>query len=262
MAIQTIDRAVRVMRVVAQLGPVSLTAISDELELPLPTVSRIVKSLLGHGLLTRRDDRRYELGARLLPMVTPLEPFKRSLAVVHPYIEELSEKTKADCGLAVLQGEQAVVVDWCYGPYPPRIIEPYSREVPLYCAFGMVLVAFQPKEWRKRYLHQVELKQIAEGTVPDRTTLCEKVEIIRRNRIHLSIAENIDHAGSLTVPVFDHISRIFGALFITAKQEYFEECRIDIYKKEISNTAQSLRTALSKLHMDTMSASGRTRSRL
>ena len=44
-------------------------------------------------------------------------------------------------------------MDWCYGPHRrSRVIEPYSREIPLYCAFGKVLIAFQPASWRQRFL--------------------------------------------------------------------------------------------------------------
>ena len=144
MTIQVIDRAVRVLRIVARAGPSSLTQISSESGLPVPTVARILQSLVDNGILRRLDDKTYHLGARLVPLSTRLEPFRQPLEIAHPRIEELARITREDCGLSVLQGNEAVVVDWCYGPRPPRIIEPYSREIPLYCAFGKVLIAFQP----------------------------------------------------------------------------------------------------------------------
>lgn len=240
MSIQVIDKAVRLMRVVAKLGPISLTGMSVESGIPLPTVSRIAQSLLNNGILNRGEDRRYELGARLLPLAMPLEPFRRSLQIAHPFIEQLSGTTKADCGLAVLQGNEAVVVDWCYGPDPPRIIEPYSREIPLHCAFGMVLIAFQPSAWRTRYIGDVKLKKIATGTVLDRDALIRKIDSIRRTGMHLSIAENVENAGSLTVPVFDHLSRLLGALFVTAPLERFGERQIERNKRELFAAANAL----------------------
>lgn len=240
MSILVIDKAVRIMRVVAKLGPISLTGMSAESGIPLPTVSRIAQSLLNNGILKRGDDRRYELGARLLPLAMPLEPFRKSLQIAHPFIEQLSATTKADCGLAVLQGSEAVVVDWCYGPYPPRIIEPYSREIPLHCAFGLVLIAFQPAVWRARYLKNVKLKKMATGTVRNRNALIKEIESIRRTAMHLSIAENVENAGSLTVPVFDHLSRLLGALFVTAPLERFGDRQVGKYKQELFKVANSL----------------------
>ena len=97
MPVQVIDKAVRLMRVVAKLGPISLTSLSVESGIPLPTVSRIAQSLLENGILKRSDDKRYELGARLLPLAMPLEPFRRSLHIAHPFIEEFTRRTKEDC---------------------------------------------------------------------------------------------------------------------------------------------------------------------
>jgi IclR family acetate operon transcriptional repressor len=235
------------MRLVAKSGPISLTAMSAESQLPLPTVSRIAKSLVDNGIFKRGDDRRYELGARLLPLVTPLEPYRRSLQIAHPFIEGLARATKIDSGLAVLQGNEAVVVDWCYGSHTPHIIEPYSREIPLHCAFGMVLIAFQPAAWRNRYLRDVKLKKMATGTVPDRDSLIKKIEMIRRTGFHLSIAENVEDAGSLTVPVFDHLSRLLGALFVTSSLNRFGDRQVERHKRELTDVARTLTREFQRL---------------
>jgi DNA-binding IclR family transcriptional regulator len=223
MPIQVIDRAVRLLRVVARCGPSSLTELSREASLPLPTTARIVGSLVENGFLQRTGTRKYQLGARLLSLSTRLEPFRKSIEVVHPYIEELCGRTQEDSGLAVLQGNEALVVDWCYGPRDDRIIEPYSREIPLHCAFGKVLIAFQPAPWRSRFLQRTTLKKMARGTVVHKMALAEEIQQIRRTGLHASIAENVDGAGSLTVPVFDEMGRLFGALFVTGPLERFGE---------------------------------------
>jgi DNA-binding IclR family transcriptional regulator len=223
MPIQVIDRAVRLLRVVARCGPSSLTELSREVRLPLPTTARIVASLVENGFLQRAEPRKYQLGARLLSLSGRLEPFRKSIEVVHPYVQELCERTGEDCGFAVLQGNEALVIDWCYGPRGDRIIEPYSREIPLHCAFGKVLIAFQPAAWRSRFLQRTTLKKMARGTVVDKATLADEIHSIRRLGLHTSIAENVDGAGSLTVPVFDQMGRLFGALFVTGPLQRFGE---------------------------------------
>jgi DNA-binding IclR family transcriptional regulator len=240
MTIQVIDRAVRLMRVVAKLGPISLTQLSEQTGLALPTTARIANSLTENGILQRLDDRKYQLGARLVPLATSLEPFRRSLQIAHSYIEELSATTREDCGLAVLQGNEAVVVDWCYGPRPPRIIEPYSREIPLHCAFGIVLIAFQKARWRNRYLQKANLKKMAAGTVPDLASLLDKIEQTRRTGLYVSSAENVEGAGSLAVPVFDHLSRLLGVLFVTAPLDRLSERQMERHKIALFDAANRL----------------------
>jgi IclR family transcriptional regulator, acetate operon repressor len=246
MAVQVIDRAVRILRVVARRGPSSLTQISTESCLPVPTAARILQSLVDNGILGRLDDKTYHLGARLVPLSTRLELFRQCLEITHPAIEALSRMTSEDCGLAVLQGNEAVVVDWCYGPHPSRIIEPYSREIPLYCAFGKVLIAFQPAQWRNRFLQNAKLRKIAAGTVPNRTVLSSEIDRIRRTGLHVSLAENVEGAGSLSVPVFDTASRLFGALFVTAPLERLGERKIERHRNLLFEAASRITCELQR----------------
>lgn len=246
MPIQVIDRAVRILRIVARTGPSSLTRISCESHLPVATVARILQSLVDNGILRRLDDKTYHLGARLIPLSTRLELFRQPLEVAHPIIEALSRVTREDCGLAVLQGKEAVVVDWCYGPRPPRIIEPYSREIPLYCAFGKVLIAYQPSQWRNRFLQNAKLTKLAAGTVANRGVLSAEIERIRRTGMHISFAENVEGAGSISVPLFDVTSRLLGALFVTAPLERFGERQIARYRDLLFDSASQITNGLKR----------------
>lgn len=246
MTIQVIDRAVRILRVVARRGASSLTEISAETRLPIPTTARILKALSDNGILRRFDDKTYNLGARLLPLSTRLEPIRKSFEVAHPSIQDLSRMTQEDCGLAVLQGNEAVVVDWCYGPRPPHIIEPYSREIPLYCAFGKVLISFQPAQWRSRFLQNAKLRKLAAGTVPNRAVLSAEIERIRRTGVHISVAENVDGAGSLSVPVFETSCRLLGALFVTAPLERFGENEVERYRDLLFDAASDITSRLQR----------------
>lgn len=218
-SVQVLDRAVRILRVIARAGPISLTSISQELRLPVPTTARILKSLEENGVVQRLEGRQYHLGARLLPLAQRVDLLRDSLPVVHRVVNELSRLTGEDVGFAVLQGNEAVIVDWSYGSREPHTIEPYSREIPLHCAFGMVLIAFQSAKWRENFLEAGRFRGPEQGHLVDKAVLGEKIEAIRRRGLYFSEGENVEGAGSLSVPVFNHLSRLVGALFVTGPLE-------------------------------------------
>lgn len=170
------------------------------------------------------------------------------MCITSPLSRELSRVTREDCGLAVLQGNEAIVVDWCYGPRPPHIIEPYSREIPLYCAFGKVLIAFQPAKWLNLFLQNARLCKLAAGTVSNRTVLSAEIQHIRRTGLHISLAENVEGAGSLSVSVSDATSWLLGALFVTVPLERFGERQIERYRDLLLDAALQITAGLRSLN--------------
>lgn len=115
---------------------------------------------------------------------------------------------------------------------------------PLYCAFGKVLIAFQPAQWRGRFLQDAKLRKLATGTVLNRTVLSTEIERIRHTGLHISMAENLEDAGSLSVPVFDATSRLLGALFVTAPLERLGARQIERYRDLLFDAASKITSAL------------------
>lgn len=247
MAIQVLDRAVRILRLIAKAGPVSLTAISKELELPIPTAARILKSLQDNGVVHRADDRKYHLGARLLPLARRVDRFRDPLPIVHPVVRELSRATGEDAGFAVLQGNEAVVVDWSHGPGGPSTIEPFAREIPLHCAFGMVLLAFQTAVWRERFLKSARFPVAVASTMIDRDACAAKIEAVRKAGFYFSQEDNVEGAGSLSVPVFDPLSRVLGALFITGPLDRLRARNAAADRALLLSRAEQIRSELRPL---------------
>ena len=64
--VQTLDRAVALLEVVADAGPTSLAALAEATGLTRPTAHRLARAFEDHGLLGRDDRGRLRLGGRLV----------------------------------------------------------------------------------------------------------------------------------------------------------------------------------------------------
>src|SRR6476646_10317043 len=64
--VQTLDRAVALLEVVADAGAVSLAGLAEATGLTRPTVHRLARALEEHGLLGRDERGRLRLGGRLV----------------------------------------------------------------------------------------------------------------------------------------------------------------------------------------------------
>jgi hypothetical protein len=132
-----------------------------------------------------------------------------------------------------LQGAEAVVVDWCLGPKLPNVIEPYARSIPLHCAFGKVLLAYQPQRWLDRFLDRTSLPRLTEHTVVSREELVEQIDAIRREGCYVSRCENMEGAGSISAPVRGEGSTILGALFVTAPLPRLSETTVAHHREAL-----------------------------
>lgn len=118
---QTITRAVRALKLIAQYAPdgMRLTDLAVGLELARPTMHRLLQALMSEGMLVRDShSRRYTLG----PLV-----FELGLASTHqfnlrdicqPALELLAQRTGDTSFLFVRSGNDAVCLSRVQGTYP------------------------------------------------------------------------------------------------------------------------------------------------
>ena len=78
--------------------------------------------------------------------------------------------------------------------------------------------------------------------------LSAEIERIRRTGLHISLAENVEGAGSLSVPVFDTTSRLLGALFVTAPLERLGERQVERYRDLLFDATSQITRELQRQH--------------
>lgn len=107
---QTIDRAVGILDVLARVGPSSPADLVHETGLPRPTVHRLAVALEEHALVVRDREGRFRLGGRLVGWGAAAGT---GLALVEParaVLERLSAETGESAQLYVREGDRRVCV--------------------------------------------------------------------------------------------------------------------------------------------------------
>lgn len=221
--IQVIDRAVDLVSLIAEDGTASIADLSRRTGFALSTVARIVGALASHGILERTASRKYRLGLRLVALASQVAPIRNLVEIARDPMLELAHASGEDAGLAVLQGRQAVTIDWVYGPHPLKIIEPFSQAVTLNCAFRKVLLAFQGDKWAKTYIAETTFPEYTAHTLTDPAEIWAEVQKVRKQRLAISRAENILDAGSIAAPIFAATGELVATIFVTCPLSRFTE---------------------------------------
>jgi IclR family acetate operon transcriptional repressor len=107
--VQSLDRAFAILETIADAGGViSLSQLAADTHLPLPTIHRLVRTLVDLGYVRQEPSRQYALGPRLIRLG---ETTSRRLASwARPHLASVVAELGESVNLAMLDGDQVVYV--------------------------------------------------------------------------------------------------------------------------------------------------------
>lgn len=160
--VQSIERAFELLELMADAGgDVALSQLAESSSLPLPTIHRIMRTLVGGGYVRQQPSRRYALGPRLIRLG---ETAGRTLgAWARPHLADLTDAVGETSGMAVLDGDQAVYVAQVPSSHSMRTFVEVGRRVPAHrSAIGRAALAELPAAAVDQLLSRSDLPALRE----------------------------------------------------------------------------------------------------
>ncbi|MFJ4674706.1 MULTISPECIES: IclR family transcriptional regulator [unclassified Kitasatospora] len=145
-SVQSVERAFQLLEALADSGGVAtLSELSATSGLPMPTIHRLVRTLVAQGYVRQDTARRYTLGPRLIRLGETAGRLLGSWA--RPYLAELMEATGETANLAVLEGGEVVYVGQVQSRRSMRMFTEVGRRVQPHCTgVGKALLAQLPED--------------------------------------------------------------------------------------------------------------------
>lgn len=165
--VQSIERAFVLLEAIAANGGVmGLSQMAAESGLPLPTIHRLVRTLVGIGYLRQDSSRHYVLGPRLIHLG---ESASGTLAVwARPHLNELVAQLGESANLAMLDGDQIVYIAQAESRRSMRMFTEVGRRVLPHCtAVGKAIMAEMPPGDVAAILQRTGLPRYTENTITD-----------------------------------------------------------------------------------------------
>src|SRR5688572_22085736 len=105
--VQSVERVFELLELITDAGgDVTLSELSSSTDLPLPTIHRLLRTLVTLGYVRQLPNRRYALGPRLIRLG---EVANRQLgAVAGPVLQSLVDELSETASLAVLDGDMVI----------------------------------------------------------------------------------------------------------------------------------------------------------
>lgn len=177
--VQSIERAFDVLEHMADVGgEVTLTEVAGHTGLPLPTIHRLMRTLINRGYVRQEPSRRYALAPRLIRLG---ESASQLLGVwARPHLTRLVDTLGETANMALLDGDHAVYVAQVPSRHTMRMFTEVGRRVlPHSTGVGKALLAQLSPAEAQAIIARTGMPAQTPRTITDPAWLLAELRLIR-----------------------------------------------------------------------------------
>lgn len=199
--VQSVGRALDILELIDQAGgEMALVEVSAASGLPMPTIHRLVRTLVDRNYLRQLPDRRYALGSRLIPLGnSALDAFgSRSSSALADVVRRLGESAN----LSALDGDMLVYVGQAPSPRAMRMFTELGQHVHPHCrAAGKALLAQLGDDEVRGILDRIGMPPMTAATITDPDEFIAQLDRVRREGVAHEYGEMEEGVVCLALPV-------------------------------------------------------------
>lgn len=189
--VQSVDRAVSVLEILAQRGAAGVSEVAAEIDVHKSTAFRLLGALEARGLVEQTSERgKYRLGfgvVRLAGAVTERSDITKE---GRPVCEHLAEEFGETVNIAVLEQHYAVNLYQVLGHTAVAAQNWVGRLTPLHAtSSGKAMLAELSQRNRGRLLTKAGLERLTPKTVTAKTKLERELQVVRERGYAVTLEE-------------------------------------------------------------------------
>ncbi|MHC8503758.1 IclR family transcriptional regulator [Pseudonocardia bannensis] len=183
-------------------GTLGLSELAARSGLPLPTIHRLVRTMVNRGYLRQEPSRRYALGPRLIPLGDAAGRMLGTWA--RPHLDALVQQVGETANLAMLEGDSVVYVAQVPSPHSMRMFTEVGRRVLPHCTgVGKALLSTLPADEIRQIVRRTGMPAQTEKTITTPDDLLTELGRIRERGYAIDDGEQEMGVRCVAVPVGD-----------------------------------------------------------
>jgi IclR family transcriptional regulator, acetate operon repressor len=177
--VQSVDRVFGLLECLADGGgSLTLSELAGRSGLPMPTIHRLVRSLVSQGYVRQEPSKRYAIGPRMIRLGESASRMLGSWSL--PYLAGLVEQFGETANMAMLEGDACVYVAQVPSPQSMRMFTEVGRRVFVHCTgVGKAVLAQLPDATVREIVRRVGMPAQTDHSITDPDALVAELDRIR-----------------------------------------------------------------------------------
>ena len=214
--LSSVDNALTVLNLFFVHEELTATEIARILGTNRSSIFRFLITLENRGYLTKDEHSRYRLGIKVFTLGQLAKSRMELNRLVHPYLEDLSEKTKETAHLLIIEGVKSIFTDKAVGDYALKMDMPLG--VSYYAHLtggGKAILAYSDEELINNYIAQADFTPHTDNSIASGQQLKNALYRIKSRGYAVDEEEAEIGLSCIAVPILDERGYAIGAISVS-----------------------------------------------
>jgi IclR family transcriptional regulator, acetate operon repressor len=241
--VQSVDRVFALLECLADGGgSLSLSELAGRTKLPMPTIHRLVGSLVGLGYVRQEASKKYALGPGMIRLGESANRMLGSWA--RPHLAGLVDRWGETANMAMLEGDSCSYVAQVPSPRAVRMFTEVGRQVLPHCSgVGKAILCTLPDPDVRALLARTGMPARTPHTLTTPDAMLDALESVRRQGYAVDDSEQELGVRSVAVPVRGLPFR--AAISVSGPDSRLTPDGVATIALDLQAVADQLRTAFS-----------------
>ena len=225
--VQSVDRALTILEVLARVGEAGVTEIAGELDVHKSTAFRLVSTLEAHRLVEQTSERgRYRLGVGVLRLAGATTARLDLVQEARPVCRQLAADTGETVNIAVLSESSALYLDQIAGS---SALQPHNwvgQHIPLHATSnGKVLLSGLDDAQVSAILGT--LSRYTTTTITKKGKLREELATVRERGYAVAVDELEEGLTAIAAPIRNAHGDVVASMSVSGPTFRLSDARVD-----------------------------------
>ena len=247
--VSSITRVLEIIEAVSYASkPISPLELSQELDIPKPTIHRLIQNLVDEGFVTIDIGGGIIPGKRVRNLGVELWQQRLFFNERQMILQKLVDELKETCGIGVPYHMNMIYTNRAQTTLPIQIYLPVGAKSPMWCtATGKLYLSQLPSASREKILQNLSLDKFTKNTITDIDKLNAELDRIAETGIGIDNEEFISEMVAIAVPIRDRKSRYLASLYLHAPTIRVSLDDLLTYVPRLQKSAQDIQSLVYEL---------------